>query len=338
MIINSSEANMEKLIYQIKTPIHYRFTKYNVMFIDIETDGLSHKNRIAIIGLIIFAKDNNEPLVIQLFNDDYHSEKDLLTELIDLIRAYDIDYYVSFNGNSFDFPFINARLMHYKINFVLTKSANIDLYRLVKQNQAFLNLPDSKLKSVEKFVGIERTDTISGKDSIILYEAFLETKSLKLKNSILLHNYDDIINMIPLLKLLDSIDYIPPFYFEYRKFKFYLTSIKLKGNFLHCQLSVNEEYSLKDLYYTIDGTYFDFSGCTLNIKLELISLSDPKGNIFMFMNPKMLYDKTIYQCNDEEKHTLLATYNHSCYDDSIQNYLAFSVIKILKLLDSFENE
>ncbi|GAB6108767.1 ribonuclease H-like domain-containing protein [Fusibacter bizertensis] len=329
---------MEKIIYQIETPIHYHFSKYNIMFIDIETDGLSHKNRIAIIGLIIFIKHNNTPIVIQLFNDDYHSEKDLLIELADLIREYNIDYYVSFNGNSFDFPFINARFMHYKIDFVLTKSANIDLYRLVKQNQDFLNLPDSKLKTVEKFVGIERTDTISGKDSIILYEAFLETKSLKLKNSILLHNYDDIINMIPLLKLLDTIDYVPPYYFEYRKFKFYLTSIKLKGNFLHCQLSVNELYSIKDLYHTIHGSYFEFSGLTLNIKFELISLSDPKGNLFMFMNPDLIYGKTIYQCNEEEKHMLLAAYNHSCYDDSIQSYLTFAVIKILKLLDSFESE
>lgn len=328
---------MEKLIYNNNQKIHDRFIDFNVMFIDIETDGLSHKNKIVILGLVIYEKHKNEPIIIQLFNDDYHSEKEMLVELIHLINEYSIDYYVSFNGNSFDFPFINARLTHYKINFILLKSANIDLYRLVKQNQNFLNLVDSKLKTVEKFVGIDRTDTISGKDSIVLYEAYLESKSEILKKSILLHNYDDIVNMIPLLKLLDSIDFIAPYYFEYNGFKFYLSSIKIKGNYLHCQLNVNCLYSLKDLFYNLLGATFEFSGLELNLRLELQSFSDHKGNIFMFMNSNLIYDKIFALCDDAEKHGILAAYNGSYNDLSIKNYVKFTVIKILNLLDYFES-
>jgi len=323
---------MEKLIYTNEINIHSNFKAYNVMFIDIETDGLSHNNKIAIIGLIIYTKSKDKPEVIQLFNEDYHSEKDLLLELINLIQIHYIDYYVSFNGNSFDFPFINARLMHYKIKYKLCKGANIDLYRLVKSNQSFLDLPDAKLKTVEKYVGIDRTDTISGKDSIILYEAFLETKSPILKKSILLHNYDDIVNMIPLLKLFDSIDYIPPFYFEYHKSKFYLSSYKIKGNFLLCEIVLNEPYSLKDLYFTANGASLEYSDTTLTLKLELAKSGDARGNMYMFFNSVMLYNKNFDYCNDDEKHSLLAAYNQTCIEDTIKSYLKFVIVKILDIL------
>lgn len=324
---------MEKIIYNNDQKILDRFSDFNVMFIDIETDGLSHKNKIVILGLIIYVKHKNKPIVIQLFNDDYQSEKEMLVELTQLISKYSIDYYVSFNGNSFDFPFINARLAHYKINAVLLKAANIDLYRLVKQNQEFLNLTDSKLKTVEKFVGIDRTDTISGKDSIILYEAYLESQSEILKKSILLHNYDDIVNMIPLIKILDSIDFIAPYYFEYHGYKFYLSSFKMKGNYLHCKLTVNCLYSLRDLYYNFLGATFEFSGLELNLRLELQTFSDHKGNVFMFMNSNLIYEKNFSLCDDAEKHGILATYNGSYNDLSINNYVKVAVIKILNLLD-----
>ena len=193
---------MLQIIKEISSDLIMPFDTFNTMFLDIETDGLSHKNKLVIIGLIQYNKKGTAHL-IQLFNDDYQSEREMLLELIQILRFHDTDYYVSFNGNSFDFPFLNARFRHYKIDFQLSKAANIDLLRLSRQNQAHLGIPDFKLKSVEKFVGINRTDTISGRDSILMYQAYIEGKSEALKQAILLHNYDDLINMIPLLKITE---------------------------------------------------------------------------------------------------------------------------------------
>ncbi len=51
---------------------------------------------------------------------------------------------------------------------MMPKSNNLDIMRLVKHNKDYFNFQDFKLKTVEKFLGIEREDTISGKESVEL--------------------------------------------------------------------------------------------------------------------------------------------------------------------------
>jgi hypothetical protein len=67
-------------------------------------------------------------------------------------------------------------------------------------------LENRKLKTIEKLLGIERTDTISGKESIQEYKAYLLNPQKELLNKILLHNADDILNMYPLWNLSNYLD------------------------------------------------------------------------------------------------------------------------------------
>ncbi len=307
---------MLKIIKEISRELIMPFNTFNTMFIDIETDGLSHKNKLVIIGLVEFKKKGTANL-IQLFNDDYQSEREMLFELIQIIRTHDTDYYVSFNGNSFDFPFLNARFRHYKIDFQLTKASNIDLLRLSRQNQANLGISDFKLKSVEKFVGINRTDTISGKDSILMFQAYIESKSEALKRAILLHNYDDLINMIPLLKITEHMPKVFNPHIALANRKWYLANHQLKSHLLSCTLSLDKRLSINDLYYNSGGVFFECKDSEALLKIDTIHLTDSNGNHYHFIDSIPLLNLSLDKLSEDMKNEHLIAYNGNLIDTHV---------------------
>lgn len=297
------------------------FPNSNIAFIDIETDGLSHKNKIVIIGLVLFSSMTPSGEVIQLFNDDYQSERDILIALFKILREHDIDAFVSFNGDSFDFPFINARLKSLKLTTYLDKRFNYDLMRIVKRNKDFFNLDSYTLKNIEMALGIHRTDTISGKDSIILYNSYLETKDPKLEQIILLHNFDDIVNMVPLLNIYKTIP-SPSLLLKglMDNQKLYLISSKLKKK--SAQIILGHPYShfiIESQFETISSKIlqslheicFEFDVQTLKYKnsdeeivildtqsiygIDFISLPDSEKQRYLFAVNGSLHEKMLWQ-------------------------------------------
>ena len=328
---------MLQIIKEISSDLIMPFDTFNTMFLDIETDGLSHKNKLVIIGLIQYNKKGTAHL-IQLFNDDYQSEREMLLELIQILRFHDTDYYVSFNGNSFDFPFLNARFRHYKIDFQLSKAANIDLLRLSRQNQANLGIPDFKLKSVEKFVGINRTDTISGRDSILMYQAYIEGKSEALKQAILLHNYDDLINMIPLLKITEHMPKVFNPHIVLANRKWYLAAHYFKSNVLTYSFSLDKRLSITDLFYNTGGLYFECKETEAILKMDTIMLNDSNGNHYHFIDSKPIHHVTLDQLDEQMKNEHLIAFNGSLIENHIARQGFSTIDYLLEILmhDSLE--
>lgn len=175
-----------------------------IAFLDIETDGLSHLyNKIVLIGLNIVS--NNDAKIIQLFSDKgtKKDEAEILNRLIFLLKEIDIIY--TFNGSTFDIPFITKKLKQYKIYNIFEKKTHIDLIKVIRKNRKKLGLENCKLKTVEKHIGIDRKDEISGKESVMLYKEYLKTKAPALEKTILQHNFDDIYYLPDILKLEDSL-------------------------------------------------------------------------------------------------------------------------------------
>ncbi|MBM7561673.1 ribonuclease H-like domain-containing protein [Fusibacter tunisiensis] len=290
-------------------------TSHNFAFIDIETDGLSHNHKLAIIGLFIVSKNFPYGKVIQLFNNDYQSERELLSELMIQIKNYAIDYFISFNGNSFDFPFLNARLAKHKFGFELNKKLNIDLMRIVKKHQAALNLKSATLKGVESYLNIQRNDTISGKDSIILYRAYLETQDQALKKTILLHNYDDILNMYPLVKIFSLIDtefsnYLYPTH-RIKTTKWYMAHYAIDKDFLSYDFASHDYSSLLEHHYEDLNVQYIRKGTRAQLKVSLNYIDSPKLTLF---SPKSIYSKEMNSLSISEKQSLIVDYN------GVQNY------------------
>lgn len=186
-------------------------------FLDIETTGFHRlHHQIILVGLMVVTKDGL--FLRQWFANDQSSEKEILLSLIDALNTP--SHLVTFNGERFDMNFICARMVfhglasthHEAYQLCFGQCLHTDLYKVAKKIN-IPELPNRKLKSLEKILNIERTDTISGKESIALYRIFLRSNDAEARHQILTHNADDIINMYPLydlhLFLPDSSDLIP---------------------------------------------------------------------------------------------------------------------------------
>ena len=63
--------------------------------------------------------------------------------------------HITYNGHSFDIPFLKSKYSNYNISIGLNKSKCYDLYRIARKT---LTLDSYKLKQIEKALNIERTD------------------------------------------------------------------------------------------------------------------------------------------------------------------------------------
>lgn len=199
--------NLKVIISEFQNEI--RINKYfednNICFLDIETTGLSRKyNCIYLVGLLYYNDESGLWVLKQLFADTINAEKDLLEALIELI--HNKKNIITYNGDSFDIPFINARLLHWNIDFEISKENSFDLYRIVKSYKYLLKLDNLKLKTLERSLGIYRDDIYSGKDCIDFYFDYIKTGNTELKERVLKHNYDDLYYMPYIMKILDIID------------------------------------------------------------------------------------------------------------------------------------
>jgi uncharacterized protein YprB with RNaseH-like and TPR domain len=182
------------------------FSNSNICFIDIETTGLSRTNNyIYLIGILYYNNSKNSWSIKQLFAENKSEEKLILEGFINFINDYDI--IITFNGNTFDIPYINQRLILLNIPYEISMDKSYDIYKIVKENRFYLNLESLKLKSLERYLGIFRDDIYTGKECIKFYFNYVKSKDLILRNKILQHNYDDLYYMLDIMKIIDTIKY-----------------------------------------------------------------------------------------------------------------------------------
>lgn len=207
------------------------FEKKKICFLDIETTGLNRsKSMIYLIGVLYF--ENDTWVLKQYFANTMEKEKDLLIRFISDISTF--DKLITYNGDSFDLPFINHRLKHHQINYSIDKVKSFDLYQIIKKNRLYLDLENLKLKTIERSLGFNREDIYSGLDCIGFYYDYIDSGNQLMKDNILKHNYDDLIYMLDIIAILDIIDDKKSFYFETQKntTKFTIGDIGTSGDMI----------------------------------------------------------------------------------------------------------
>jgi len=304
-------------------PIENLHPNDHVMFLDIETTGLSHKHKIVLIGLVCIKK-NMPTRVIQIFNDDYQSERDMLNYLLKIIDEEETDYFISYNGNAFDFPFINARLEYYHIRRRLNKKLNLDLLRIARRHKKDIGIPQLNLKSIEKHLHISREDTISGKESIILYFEYVSNKSQALEYIILKHNYDDIINMLPLCHLLkyekDNLFIKPIHLFTHHLQRWFISEINIVVNDLHVTLSSHEDSTLEPLCFIDESFKLEKVDQDMFIVLNTKKLKGPQGELIL-ANPNAIYRQKFEMLDQTLKESLILKANDKWFVSNITSVL-----------------
>lgn len=221
---------IEKVLTQpVPSDIYTIGAPEDVLFFDIETTGLSARSAgLYLIGVLTYT-DKNWTL-LQYFCEDVADEPAVLQAFFELLRTKKI--LISYNGDGFDIPFLrhmveqyglraprphHSTALHDRADCPATDGSAIadapplysfdtvesfDLFKKFRPLKHLLGLPDLKLKSCERFLGIDREDRFTGGELIEVYFEWQKTKAPALLDTLLLHNAEDIANLPNLLPLL----------------------------------------------------------------------------------------------------------------------------------------
>lgn len=178
----------------------------SIGFFDIETLGLSPETaKIILSGFLIYHPREDRFEQLQIFAETPGEESTLLLRTIEELAKLDV--VVTYNGLSFDIPFVRRRadLEGIAVPYI---PWHLDLYRLVKKHSSLGDLlPNLKQNTLENYMGLWalREDEIDGAQSINMYYDFCSgDKSAGEK--VLLHNRDDILQLGRLLGVTKKID------------------------------------------------------------------------------------------------------------------------------------
>ena len=171
----------------------------DILFIDIETTGLSPKNSdIYLIGAAYKAGENWN--IIQFMAESQLEEERILSAFSDFVRGF--KKLVHYNGDRFDIPFLQAKYEGYKLSDPFADMVSFDIYKAVKPYKIQLGLPDCKQKTIELYLGINREDKYDGGKLIAVYQEYVATGSQDNLKLLLLHNFEDVKGMLRLLPML----------------------------------------------------------------------------------------------------------------------------------------
>lgn len=199
MIKTSESIVLSDRISAMDIPQIIGYAPEKILFLDIETTGLSPKNSdIYMIGLAYFEKGS--PRSCQLFAEDSSQEKEILESFAAFARDFSV--FVTFNGNRFDIPFLQNKFSKYGLEDPMENKASFDIYKKIKPYKNILGLPDCKQKTLELYLGINREDQYDGGRLIPVYKSYTESKRTEDLRLLLLHNEEDVRGMFDLLPLL----------------------------------------------------------------------------------------------------------------------------------------
>jgi uncharacterized protein YprB with RNaseH-like and TPR domain len=173
-----------------------RFGHRRVLYMDIETCGLSAAP-VFLVGLCIVGERN---LVLrQLFARDYAEERALLDELSRITREH--DFLVTFNGKSFDVPFLRDRAIHHRLE-PLAPMPHLDLLWMARRRWKEL-LPDCRLKTIEwRVLRRRRAGDVGGAEIPGLYHDYVKRGEAHRLLPVFHHNLLDVVAMVELTPVI----------------------------------------------------------------------------------------------------------------------------------------
>lgn len=170
-----------------------------ILFFDIETTGLSPDSSfIYLISYGYFME--KEFYLTQLFAENMKDEISILTAFDEILPDYTL--LAQFNGNRFDIPYVKARFNYHNLSTHMSSLEYFDIYLYTKVFKKFFETPNCKLKTFEKLLKIRRKDLIDGGEAINEYYNYVSCGDEASLQACLLHNYEDVLNLPELSKLI----------------------------------------------------------------------------------------------------------------------------------------
>jgi len=165
----------------------------DIIFLDLETTGLGN-SPLFLIGIMVWDGGGFE--VRQYFARHYAEEAAIVALFQEVCT--DKRLLVTFNGKSFDFPYVRTRAIANGIPFSL-HPAHFDM--LHECRRIWRNvLPDCKLQTLEKYIcGRPRYGDIPGGQIPDAYHAYVRTENAWQMVEVLKHNFLDLVTMADLM-------------------------------------------------------------------------------------------------------------------------------------------
>ncbi len=164
-----------------------------VILLDLETGGFSG-TPVFLVGVLRFEADS--PAIEQYLVRDYPEEAAVLRAFAAVVRERDV--WVSFNGRSFDEPFLRDRAVRHRVTLPLPRE-HLDVLHLARRRWG-RDLPNCKLTTLERCIlGRERFGDVPGCDIPDLFHHFVRTGNARPLRPILEHNRLDLLATLELL-------------------------------------------------------------------------------------------------------------------------------------------
>lgn len=169
---------------------------------DIETTGLSAESGKVILTALMTILPQGGMRITQFLAESPYEENKVLEETADFLRREKIEYFITFNGSSFDLPFVRKRAKGRSYASVYSLY-DFDLYRFFRK---YTNLPriipSLRQKAIEEYFGIhsDRRDVITGRESVRLFQEYTVDKDPVKEKIILTHNREDVLQLHRLLR------------------------------------------------------------------------------------------------------------------------------------------
>ncbi len=169
-----------------------RFGHRRLLYLDIETCGLSAAP-VFLIG-IGFVADRNI-VFRQLFARDYAEERALLAEIARIASGFDA--LVTFNGKTFDAPFLHDRAVHHRLPFALP-APHLDLLWMARRRWKE-HLPNCRLQTLEwRILRRRRGGDVDGSEIPGLYHDYVKRGEPHRLVPVFHHNLLDVVAMVEL--------------------------------------------------------------------------------------------------------------------------------------------
>jgi uncharacterized protein YprB with RNaseH-like and TPR domain len=185
--------------YIIPFPLEQYAPLSKILFLDIETTGLSPtSSQLYMIGLAYY-KENNW-CIEQWMAQKEHEERELLLKLVDFLPEYSL--ILHFNGNRFDIPYLTEKAKANYVDLAFDNYQGIDIYKRLSPLKNLLALPDCRQKTIEQYLGIDRLDKFTGGELIHIYKSYLSAPSDSALQLLIQHNRDDMKGMLDIIPAL----------------------------------------------------------------------------------------------------------------------------------------
>ncbi len=167
--------------------------RHQLAFLDIETTGLGG-TPLFLVGILHIG--NHGPHIHQLLARHYAEEPAVLAATSQMLD--EVQVLVSFNGRSFDVPYLRDRTRYYHMEWHLELARHVDML-YVARRQHGLPVPDHRLVTLERQIcGRRREGDIPGSLIPAAYHRFVDTGESDELATIIHHNQVDLLTTMEL--------------------------------------------------------------------------------------------------------------------------------------------